>query len=289
MNEAVPTYRVSRLYIWNLWQQALVGGLGILASWALFLIVSFLLRPGLPFEQLWQLPARVLTDPNLWMMPTPDEIRELIRFGVGPGFAFCALLGGLTDTTSWVAVCYEIHPDKLRMRWRRFTRDISWDLIQSVDERPHADTTRRSLRITQYGTGPILVRGLDALPDFIDVLRSRLPHQAKWRVAPCRIDLTSCATNFTIGFLLLLPLSLTWIAYYVFDSKSIELFWSLALLVIAVWIWFQRPLSRPHMCVREVEVLMALVIVLLSGVLTFIGWMESSNDLPLVFSRLFGW
>ena len=108
MNEAVPTYRISRRYLWNLWQQAIFGGLGILASWGLFLVISLWLRPGLPLEQLCRLSIRALTDPNLWLMPTPDELPELIRFGIGPGLAFCALLGGLADRSSWVAVCYEI-------------------------------------------------------------------------------------------------------------------------------------------------------------------------------------
>ena len=175
------------------------------------------------------------------------------------------------------------------MRWRWFTREVSWDLIQTVDERPHWNATRRSLKVIQTGTGPILVRGLDAMSEFINVLQSRLPRQAKWHISVVRVDLTNRAENFVIGFLLLLPFSLTWIAYYVFESKSIGLFWSLALLVVAVWIWFQRPMSRPQMCIREVEVVIALMLILLSGVLTFISWMESANNLPAVFSRLFGW
>jgi hypothetical protein len=133
----------------------------------------------------------------------------------------------------------------------------------------------------------VLVRGLDQMTEFVNLVRSRLPRHARWSVSPARIDLTSGPTNFGLGFLLFVPFSASWIAYYFFHSNAIGLFWSLVLLVAACWIFYQRPLSRPHMCVREVEVLMAVMIALLSGVMTLIGWLESPPQ--LAFSRLFGW
>src|SRR5262249_29024397 len=154
MNDAVPVFRVSSQYLKNLWLQAASAGSGILASWVLFLIVSALLLPSLPLDQLLQLPWKLASDPNLISMPTLDPVRELIRFGVGPGLAVCALLGGLGDYSSWVAVRYEIHPNKLRMYWHRLTRELAWDLITNVDERPHVESTRCSLVITQVGTDP---------------------------------------------------------------------------------------------------------------------------------------
>lgn len=287
MNIEDRTYSISRQYLKNLWQQAIFGGLGILASWAMFVIVSLPFQSALPLGELMRLPGRLLTDSRLWMMPTSDEIRELIRFGTGPAMTFCALLSGFADFSSWVAVRYEILPDKLRMRWRRLTREVTWELIHDVDERPHPDVVLRSLRIAESGAAVILVRGLDQMPEFVEALRSRLPRQAKWTVSATHIDLTNRLTNFVLGFLLFLPFSASWFAYYVVHSSSIGLFWSLVLLIGAFWVWYARPLSRPHMCVREVEVVMAVAILLLSGVMTFIGWLDSPPQ--MAFSRLFGW
>lgn len=280
MNDAVPAFHVSARYLRNLWVQATFGGIGILVGWILFLVVSLPIRPAMLWEELLRLPWRLFTDSRLWLMPSPDEIRELIRFGVGPGLALCAVLGGLADFSSWVAVRYEIHPDKLRMIWRRLTREIAWDLIKTVDERPHAEITRRSLKISQDGAGPILVRGLEQLPEFIEILQSRLPRLSRWSVSAVRVDLTSGLTNLVLGFLLMLPFSITWIAYYVAHAELIALFWSVILLVAALWIWFWRPLSRSHMCVREVEISMAVMILVLSGAMTFLNWIESPATLP---------
>jgi hypothetical protein len=287
MNDITRSYSISGRYLRNLWLQALCGGGGILSSWSLFLLVSLWLVPAIPLDQLWRLPIRIFNDPRLWIMPASEEIRELIRFGTGPAMAFCALISGLADFSSWVAIRYEISADRLRMRWRRFTREVSWDLIQTVDERPHADVVRSSLRITQSEKGVVLVRGLDKMIEFVQLVRSQLPRHARWSVSPARIDLTSGPTNFGLGFLLFIPFSASWIAYYFFHSNAIGLFWSLVLLVAAFWIFYRRPLSRPHMCVREVEVLMAVMIALLSGVMTLIGWLESPPQ--MAFSRLFGW
>lgn len=287
MNIEDRTYSISRQYLRNLWHQAIFGGLGILASWVLFVIVSLPFQGALPLAELVKLPGRLFTDSRLWMMPTSDEIRELIRFGTGPAMAFCALLSGFADFSSWVAVRYEILPDKLRMRWRRFTREVTWELIHDVDERPHRDVVLRSLRIAESGAAVILVRGLDQMPEFVEALRVRLPRQAKWTMSVTHIDLTNRLTNFVLGFLLFLPFAASWFAYYVVHSNSIGLFWSLVLLVGAFWVWYARPLSRPHMCVREVEVFMAVAILLLSGVMTFIGWLDSPPQ--MAFSRLFGW
>lgn len=283
----VGCYSISSRYLKNLWLQAFCGGFGILCSWFLFIVVSLWLVPSLPQRQLWQLPIRVLSDSQLWLMPANEELRELIRFGMGPALAVCALLSGIADYSSWVAVRYDILPDKLRMRWRRFTREVEWDLIQSIDERPHADVVRGSLRISQSGKDVVLVRGLDQLTDFIQLVRVRLPRHARWSTSPPRVDLTSGPTNFLLGFLLLIPLSASWVAYYYFRSNVIGLFWSLALLVAAFWVYHRRPLSRPHMCVREVEILMAMMIALLSGVLTLVGWLESPPQ--MAFTRIFGW
>lgn len=287
MSDIDRSYSISARYLRNLWLQALCGGSGILASWGLFLGISLYLVPAIPIDQLWQLPIRIFNDSRLWMMPASEEVRELIRFGTGPAIAFSALISGVTDFSSWVAIRYEILPDKLRMRWRRFTREVNWDLIQTVDERPHADVVRSSLRITQSEKGAVLVRGLDQMNEFMQLLRSRLPRHAKWSVSPARVDLTSGPTNFALGFLLFVPLSASWIAYYFFHSNAIGLFWSLVLLVAAFWIYYRRPLSRPHMCVREVEILMAAMIALLSGVMTLIGWLEAPPQ--MAFSRVFGW
>lgn len=287
MNETSHSYSISPRFLKNLWLQALCGGGGILTSWGLFLLVSLWAVPGIPVDQLWQLPVRIFNDSRLWMMPASEEIRELIRFGTGPAMVFCALVSGLADFSSWVAIRYEVLPEILRMRWRRFTREVNWDLIHTVDERPNADVARSSLRITQSEQGVVLVRGLDQMTEFIELVRSRLPRHAKWSVSPARIDLTSGPTNFALGFLLFVPLSASWIAYYFFHSNVIGLFWSLVLLVGAFWVYYWRPLSRPHMCVREVEVLMAVMIALLSGVMTLIGWLDSPPQ--MAFSRLFGW
>ena len=285
MAEAVPVYRVSRRFLGNLWQQALFGGLGILSSWGLFLTLSFIWVPAIPFDQILSLPQRALLDTRIW---GPQETGDLIRYWAGPFLALCVIPGGLGDFSSWLSVQYEIQPDKLRMRWRRLTRDIAWDLIHTVDERPHTDSIRSSLKVEQTGAGPILIRGLENLSDVIAILRERLPRRALWKVTPIQVDLTGWTTNFLLGFALMIPIAGSWFAYYVAGLTSLALFWSVGVLLIALWIWVQRPLSRSHMCVREVEIFMIGMLILLSGVITFINWIQAQIELPPVISRFLG-
>ncbi|MBS0202741.1 MAG: hypothetical protein JSS49_07560 [Planctomycetes bacterium] len=281
MIETVPTYRVSSLYLWNLFRQALYGALGLTVGWVVFLGISLWLLPGLPWNELLPFALSMISSLH---SASESESRELARYGLGPAIALCVIPAGLADISSWMAVQYEFHPDKLRMRWRRITRDISWDLIHSVEERPHADPVRRSLKIYQNDAQPILVRGLENLPEFIGQLKARLPRLARWEVSRVRVDLTSRATNFVVGLLLLIPLYATWIACYVFHSTVIELCWSVALLLSAFWIWVKHPLTRSHMCILEVEAFLAVLLLLASGLLSCSTALESSQ-----MTRLLGW
>lgn len=281
MNESVPTYPVSSRYLWNLFRQALFGAIGLFVGWLAFLGISLWLLPGPSLNDLMPWAMQLINGIQVF---ADSDTRDLVRYGLGPFIILCVIPACLGEIWSWRTVKYELHPDKLKMRWRRITRDISWDLIHTVEERPHADPVRRSLKIYQNGAQPILVRGLANLPEFVEQLKSRLPGLTKWQVSHVRVDLTSRATNGVIAFLLLMPLYATWVAYYVFHSTMMELCWSVALLLAAFWIWVKRPMTRSHMCIREVEVFLAILILLASGLLSCNTAMESPQ-----MTRLLGW
>lgn len=289
MNDAVPMFRVSPKYLWNLCQQAFSVALGILSGWMLFLLVSLWFFPIGNSDQLAGLPGRLFASLVSSSALSTIDFRELLRFGLGPALALCVVPGVLCDISSWAAVRYEIHPGFLRMRWQRLSRDVEWELIQTISERPNRETECRGLKVVQFGRPPILVRGLANLPDFIEMLRMRSPRQARWTTEAVRIDLTGSLTNFTIGFLLPLPLYATWIAYYVWQWHATELAWALVLLMGAVWIWFRKPMTRAQMCIREVEVTMAILVLILSGVLTVTGWFESPTAFSIAVFRWLGW
>ncbi len=289
MNDAVPMFRVSSKYLWNLCQQAISVAFGILSGWALFLVFSLWFFPIETSEQLAGLPGRLFDNLVSSSSISTLDFPELLRFALGPALALCVVPGVLGDISSWAAVRYEIHPGFLRMRWRRLIRDVEWELIQIIDERPNRKTECRGLKVAQFGRAPILVRGLANLPEFIEALRTRVPRQTRWTTETVRIDLTSSLTNFTIGFLLPLPLYATWIAYYVWQWHATELVWALVLLLGAVWIWFRKPMTRAQMCIREVEVTMAILVLILSGVLTVTGWFESPTAFSIAVFRWLGW
>lgn len=289
MNGAIPTFRVSSQYLWNLLEQAIAVAMGILSGWALFLLVSFWLLPLERPDQLAELSSRLLSILFSSTSISVIDLRELLRFGLGPALALCVIPGVLGDMSSWWAVRYEIHPTVLRMRWRYLVRDVEWELIQIIEERPNRKTECRALKVAQHGRPPILIRGLGNLPEFIEVLRARAPRLAHWTIETVRIDLTCGITNFAIGFLMPLPLYATWIAYYVWQWPATELVWALFLLLAALWIWFRKPLTRAQMCVREVEVTMAVLILILSGVLTFTGWFETPTAFSMAVFRWLSW
>lgn len=289
MNDDVRLFRVSPRYLWNLCQQGISVAVGILSAWVLFLVVSVWLLPIENTDQLAGLPGRLLNELLSSSTFSMVNLRELLRFGLGPALALCVVPGVLADISSWAAVQYEIHPQFFRMRWRRLFRDVEWELIQTIDERPNRKSECRGLSVIQFERPPILVRGVEDLSALIDVLRDRVPRQTRWIITDVRIDLTSNFTNFTIGLLLPLPLYATWIAYYVWRWSAMELLWAFLLLLIAIWIWFQRPLTRAQMCIREVEATMAILILILSGVLTVTGWLESPTALSVAVFRWLSW
>ena len=56
---------------------------------------------------------------------------------------------------------------------------------------------------------------------------------------------------------------------------------SCALLVaMAVAMWYWRPLSRRHMCAVEIELAIAVLMLLLSGLMTALSWLESETPPP---------
>lgn len=278
----VPTYRVSNRFLVNLCQQAFYGTVGVVVSWALFWVLS---------QQL--LPAHVGTNSISWLLWSdelggrlmPYHERELIRCLAGPGMAGAVLFGGLMDFLTWVFVRYEVRPDKLVMRWMWWSRRIDWDVVQTVQERPHAVTDLRSMVVSATGVPPILVRGLQQMPVFREALRTRVSPDTEWTPTPYRIDLTNRSTNFLIGFLLPIPIHATWLAGYVggLSIATISVIWAWLLVAMAVVMWYWRPLSRRHMCAVEIELAIAALMLLLSGLFTVLNWLESGTQPPWAF------
>lgn len=276
MSPPLVTYRVSRRFLWSLWRQAVFGSLGVIVSWTLFVWVSESLLPTPGFTSLTS-DAMHPGELRFWLQPHQHREREVLRFFVGPALALAVWFGGLVDFVSWVAVKYEVHPDRLVMRWRFWSREIAWDVMRSVDERSQAAEELRSLLISAVGLPPILVRGLERMTEFVETARARLSPLTRWTIVPVAFDMTSGRTNFVIGALLPIPLHVTWLLGYVahWSESTIMLLWSLVLAPVALGVWWGRPLSRCHSCAREVELLMAALLLLLSGLLTFVRWIDS--------------
>ena len=279
MSEPVPTHRVSKRFLVNLCQQAFYGAVGVVVSWGLFWVLSHQL-----------LPVPVGGDPISWLhwqdRTTPERMphydREVIRCLVGPGMTVAVLIGGLLDFLTWVFVRYEVRVDKLAMRWGWWSRSIAWDVVQKVQQRPHATTELRSMVVSATGVPPILVRGLERMPEFSETVRARISPDAEWTPAPYRIDLTSRSTNLVIGFLLPIPIHATWLAGYVggLSIGRISMIWAWLSVAMAVGAWYWRPLSRRHMCAVELELAIAALLLVVSGLLSLLSWLESGTPPP---------
>lgn len=276
MSEPVSTYRVSRRFLVNLCRQAFCGAVGVVVSWVLFWVLSHQLLPAPVGSSSvsWLFPQQGTTP-----FPVPHYEREVIRYLVGPGLTMLVLVGGLIDFSTWAFVRYEVRPDKLVIRWAWWSRRIDWDVVQTVQERPHATTDLRSMTVSATGVPPILIRGLKQMPEFCEAVRARVSRDTEWPTMSYRIDLTSRSTNFAIGFLLPIPIHATWLAGYVGEMSiaTIGLVWAWLLVVMAVSMWYWRPLSRRHMCAVEIEQAIAALMLLLSGLMTALSWLESDT------------
>lgn len=279
MSEPITIYRVSKRFLVNLCQQAFYGMVGVIVSWSLFWMLS---------QQL--LPAQAGSNPVLWLLSPretaaqliPHQERELLRCLVGPGLAVLVLFGGLVDFLTWVFVRYEIREDRLSLCWGGWSRNIAWDVVQTVRERSPATTDLRSMIVSASEVPPILVRGVERMPEFAETVRARISRDAEWSPAPYRIDLTSRSTNFVLGFLLPIPIHATWLAGYVVElnGSAISLIWAWLAMAMAVAAWYWRPLSRRHMCAVEIELTLAVLMLVMSGTLTLVSSMPSPNMPP---------
>ena len=279
MSEQVPTYRVSRQFLINLCQQALYGMAGVVVSWILFWVLAEQLLPAPAGSTLLEwIRSPMRTAAKL----SPYDEREMLRHLVGPALAIAVIIGGLADFFTWVFVRYEVHPTKLIIRWGPWSRGMEWDVIQTVYERPHATTYLSSLNISATGLPSILVRGLEQMPEFREVLRNRISSNTQWPPLPYRLDLSCRATNFFVGFLLPIPIHGTWLVGYVggMSISTISVAWAWILVFSAFVIWLCKPMSRRHMCAAEIELAMAALFVVLSGLLTLLSWLESPTPPP---------
>jgi hypothetical protein len=273
-------YRVSWTFLRNLWQQAIFGAIGVISCWIVFFIISGVFVPigWQPGDHWYWIPSHA----------GGDFERELFRFLVGPTLAILVLFGGALDFQTWVVVRYEVCRDKLVMHWRSWSRSIPWDVMKTVEERPHAVCDLHSLSIIAAETRPILVRGLEQMPEFIEIVRRRTSKLTQWTVANTRIDLTRRLTNFIIGFLVPLPIFGTWLLYFVagWHETTLIRLWSFGMFASAIHVWYTKPLSSRHSSSRELELLLAILTMIASSLLTLISWVETPAFIELM-NRLF--